>query len=210
MEKKTENLLLSILILCFSAILVVGATFALFTDSVTVNNHLQAGNLKVDLYRTAYTENALNAEGFLEEKIVQPQNNVIDDNDVNLRGNEVKWLFEVQNAVPQSYYQATLDLINKGTVALEYSMHIVLNEGETTDLVKQIQITVSYENSQVKSFMLSDCANNQIDLGVLTKGQTGRFSVKAEFINDNDVNNDAMDETVKFHVQVFATQKTTK
>ncbi len=207
MERKRKTLLLSILTLCICMVLVVGGTFALFTDEATVNNHLQAGNLKVGLYRTAYTEKVLVAEGYLDEKFVQSQDNVINGSDINLTDEDEEWLFSVNNAVPQSYYKADLDVVNNGSVAFNYGMQIMLKSGDTTDLVDQIQITVTYGDSQVKSFVLSDCANNKVDLGVLTTGQSGRFTVKAEFIDDTAVNNNAMNETVEFFVQVYATQR---
>ncbi len=210
MERRRKTLLLSILTLCICTALVVGGTYALFTDEATVNNHLQAGNLKVGLYRTAYTENVLDDEGYLETTVVHAQNDKIDSDDKNLE--EELWLFNVNNAVPQSYYEADLDVLNQGSVAFSYGMRIDLTAGADTALVNQIKITVTYGTNETW-FMLSDYAANSIDLGVLTTGQSGRFTVKAEFVDDvgeEFVNNNAMDETVEFFVQVYATQKVSK
>ncbi len=211
MERRRKTLLLSILTLCICTALVVGAAFALFTDEATVHSHLQAGNLKVGLYRTAYTENALDVDGYLGETVVQAQDNVIDSNDLNLE-NEL-WLFNIDNAVPQSYYEADIDIVNEGSVAFDYGMRIVLTNGSDTALVDQIEITVTYGDEQTKSFILSEYSTNDVDLGVLTAGKSGRFTVKAEFVDDVDeefVNNNAMNETVEFYVQVYATQRVSK
>ncbi len=213
MERKIKTLLLSTLTLCICTALIVGGTFALFTGEVKVNNHLQAGNLTVGLYRTAYTEKALNAAGYLEETVVQEQDNEIIDDEDNVKSDKnlkkELWLFNVNNAVPQSYYKAELDVVNEGSVAFDYGMRIDLTAGADTDLVKQIKITVTYGTNE-KSFMLCDYATNDIDLGTLTTDQSGRFTVKAEFVDDVDkefVNNNAMNETVEFFVQVYATQR---
>ncbi len=208
MEKRRKILLLSMLTLCICTALIVGGTYALFTDKANVSNHLQAGNLTVGLYRTAYTENTLNAEGFLVRTEVQAQNNEIDGDDIDLRNPENEWLCEVNNAVPQSYFEASLDVQNKGSVAFEYGARIVIEEGADTALAEQIQITITYGDSQRKMFKLSECSENDVDIGVLTTSQSGRFDVKAEFINDDAVNNDAQNQSVKFYVQVYATQKT--
>ncbi len=208
MERR-KTLLLSMLTLCISTALVVGGTFALFTDNVTVNNHLQAGNLTVGLYRTAYTENALDDNGYLEKTVVQAQDDVIDSNDLNLE-NEL-WLFDIDNAVPQSYYEADIDVVNEGSVAFDYGMRIVLTNGSDTALVDQIEITVTYGDEQTKSFILSEYATNDVGLGILTTEQSGRFTVNAEFIDHgnalNNANNAAQNQTVEFYVQVYATQR---
>ncbi len=210
MDRRGKTLLLSILTLCICTALVVGGTFALFTGEANVNNHLQAGNLKVGLYRTAYTENALNSDGYLVTTVVQRQDNERNESDMNLTDEETEWLFSVSNAVPQSYYEADLDVVNEGSVAFDYGMRIVMTSGEETALADQIRITVTYGDGQTKSFILSTYAANDVNLGILTTEQSDRFTVRAEFVDDNDeefVNNDAMDEAVKFYVQVYATQR---
>ncbi len=220
MEKRRKTLLLSIVTLCICTALVAGATFALFTDEATVNNHLQAGNLTVGLYRTAYTENALDADGYLKETVVHAQDNELiveegnEESDMDLTNEETEWLFSINNVVPQSYYEADLDVVNEGSVAFDHGMKIVMTSGEETALADQIRITVTYGDKQTKSFILSEYAANDIDLGVLTTGQSGRFTVKAEFIDHgsepDNANNAAQDQTVEFYVQVYATQRVSK
>ncbi len=220
MERRRKTLLLSILTLCVCTALVVGGTFALFTDEVIVNNHLQAGNLTVGLYRTAYTENTLNADGYLKETVVLAQDNelIVEEgnvkSDMDLTDEDTEWLFSINNVVPQSYYQADLDVVNEGSVAFDYGMRIVMTSGAETALADQIEITVTYKYDgkvQTKSFKLNEYATNDINLGILTTEQSGRFTVKAEFVDHgsepDNANNAAQNQTVEFYVQVFATQR---
>ncbi len=215
MKRRRKTLLLSILTLCICTALVVGATFALFTNQIKINNHLQAGNLTVGLYRTAYMENALDSDGYLKKTVVQAQDNelIVEEgnikSDIDLTDEETEWLFSINNTVPQSYYEADLDVVNEGSVVFDYGMRIVMTSGEETALADQIEITVTYGDEQVKTFTLSEYATNDVSLGSLTTGKSGRFTVNATFVDygnalDN-ANNAAQNQTVEFYVQVYAT-----
>ena len=57
------------ILLCLS--IVAGATWALFTDTQVVKNHLVAGDLTISLTRTELTKTYLNDDGFLVTKQVQ-------------------------------------------------------------------------------------------------------------------------------------------
>ena len=54
MGKSIRAALLSAIIACLCLVLIIGGTYALFSDSVTVNNHLAAGKLKVGLKMVGY------------------------------------------------------------------------------------------------------------------------------------------------------------
>ncbi len=222
MKRKEKTLLYSILSLSLCTVIVVGATHALFTDSVTVNNHLSAGNLKVGLERVSYKELSLNEQGVLAPKT---DNTVID---LTKNGKEI---FTVEKAVPMCEYEATIEVSNLGSTAFDYGMRILWTnqkEAEAKDvaLANQMQITVTSSkiaetdaDGKTESgvnyvqFMLNECAEREIDvsLGYLLKN-TGkdRFTVKAEFVHSDaeNVNNAAMDGALTLDVQVYATQKT--
>ncbi len=228
MEKRTKTLLLSILTLCICTVLVVGGTFALFTDKATVNNHLSAGNLDVGLYRTSYNECVLDADGLMA---------VSDENTdrINLVA-DGKALFNVTNAAPTSWYQATIEVSNLGSTAFDYGMCILWETDDSTTesekaLASQIKITITSKNISDEvadgkvtvtdesgnpvevnyvTFMLDECGleENKISLGYLLKNAgVETFTVKAEFVNDG-ANNSAKLATLDFDVQVYATQKT--
>ncbi len=225
MKRKEKTLLYCILSLSLCTTIVVGATHALFTDSVTVNNHLSAGNLKVGLERVSYKEWALNEEGTLALKTDGTPIDLTQD------GTEI---FTVENAVPTCEYEATIEVSNLGSTAFDYGMRILWTNQEDAEandiaLANQMQITVTSSkiadddaDGKTESgvnyvqFMLAECAqgNIDLDLGYLLKqnGQSTKdsFTVNAFFVNSDveNVNNAAMDGTLTFDVQVYATQKT--
>ncbi len=203
MKKTTRTLLVSSMALCLSTAIAVGATYALFTGGVTVNNHLKAGNLKVGLLRTAYQECVLNDDGLLE---VLP----VDETEIDLTKNPKK-LFTVTNAVPECWYQATLYISNEGSVAFDYGMSILWDETNATkaqkEFAEQIEISITYgATPTVTTFALNQCAENEIDLGYLLKGEDAEVIVKATFKDDAD-NDLVQNKSINFDVQVFAEQK---
>ncbi len=198
--------LLSMITLCFSVMMIVGGTFALFSDSQVVNNHLEAGNLDVGLHRVSYIAHQLDKDGVMKTSIE-------DTSDVDLNQNASK-LFEVKNAVPTSYYQATLRISNNGSTAFNYGLRILWEKTDKTSALeesfaKQIEITVtSSKLNSPKVFRLADCVSNDVGLGYILKdGSAETVTVKATFVNDNNVNNDAMLATIDFDVQIYAAQK---
>ncbi len=210
MRLNKRTLLLSLVTLCVSTMLIVGATFALFTGEVTVNNHLSAGNLEVGLLCTSYKYSAINEKGFLEES-----GETLDEA-VDLT-KENSAIFTVVDAVPTSWYKAEIEVSNIGTTAFDYGMRIIWNandnqEDNDVDLADQILITVeSTKLPEPVSFKLSEAKDHDIKLGYLIRGAKGddaeKFTVTAEFVNDDDINNSAMLATLEFDVQVYATQR---
>ncbi len=204
-----KKLVHSILALILCAIIIVGATMALFTDNIVVNNHLSAGNLEVGLHRVSYQEFSIDANGLMSNKA---QNT--DRIDLN---KDASVLFNISNAVPSSLYQATIEVTNLGTTAFNYGMRILWQANDNPDdndevFASQIRITVTGSKIQNEtnsvSFMLSEVSSvTDISLGYMLKGADPEtFTVKAEFVN-SDSNNAAMLASIIFDVQVFAVQK---
>ncbi len=206
-----RGLLTIMLTLLLSMVLIVGATYALFTGEATVNNHLKAGNLKVGLERTSYQAHVLdNDTGRM----------VTTDPDVTRVDltKDPKELFVVENSVPTCWYKADILVTNKGTVAFNYGMRIIwdLSKVEESEkpyaeaFAKQIEITVTYGENEAK-FLLEDFATNDIDLGYLERNASGTFTVMAEFLNDEDTeefdNDYVQEKEIKFDLQVYAEQK---
>ncbi len=205
-ENGKKNVLISIAALLVGGIVVTGATYALFTGKGTVNNHLKAGNLTVGLHRTSYQAYLLTDKGLLEATKE-------DITDVDL-AKDPKQLFQVTNAVPESWYQATMQVSNDGSVAFDYGVRILWNEkGEAPAdevlFASQMEITLTYGNEQTETFMLDESAEKDIDLGTLLKDEKGSFTVKAEFKND-EKNDEVQNTSVNFDIQVYATQNTSK
>ncbi len=208
MNKRMRTLAISMIVLCISCTVIVGGTFALFSDTDTVSNHLVAGNLDISLDRIGYTEYVLGEDGTMVLKNA-------DTAPVDLVENDDK-LFSMVNAVPSSYYEATMQVTNNGSTAFDYGVSIIWNtdgkaSAQQMAFAKQIRITVSSDKinneAHTVSFMLADCATNSVPLGYMLKGANPEsFTIKAEFIDSED-NNAAMLATLDFDMQVYATQK---
>ena len=202
---KKRTLLLSALTALLGVSVAVGASYALFTDQVTVNNHLSAGSLDVGLYRVEYKENVLVADGTMAESTP-------DTTRVDLTQNADK-LFVIDDLfVPTSWYETTVEVSNSGDVAFDYGVRILWKDDPANDkdqiIAKQIQITISVGDTQKEQFYLCDCADYDVVLGSMLKGDAAeQFTVKAEFVNRDD-NNVAMQAKIEFDLQVYATQKT--
>ena len=202
---KKRTLLLSALTALLGVSVAVGASYALFTDQVTVNNHLSAGSLDVGLYRVEYKENVLVADGTMAESTP-------DTTRVDLTQNADK-LFVIDDLfVPTSWYETTVEVSNSGDVAFDYGVRILWKDDPANDkdqiIAKQIQITISVGDTQKEQFYLCDCADYDVVLGSMLKGDAAeQFTVKAEFVNRDD-NNAAMQAEIEFDLQVYATQKT--
>ncbi len=210
-KTKQRTLLLALVAIALSTVLIVGGTYALFTGDVRVNNHLSAGKLEIGLYRTSYTEHVLGANGLMSTKLP-------DTDPVDLVENRDK-LFNITDlAVPTAWYEATLEVSNLGSVAFDYGVRMIWEENDAErPFAEQIRITVT-SATVTKTFMLTACED--VDLGsILRGGEAQSFTVKAEFVDDvelntgvenpddlkdNDVNQNA---GISFDVQVYAVQK---
>ncbi len=203
---KTNKLLLSMLALCLCTVVVIGATYALFTDTVTVNNHLSAGNLKVGLHRISFKETTLGDSGLLEDKT--PNTDRID---LTLDNSKV---FNILGAVPESIYTAEIEVSNHGTVAFDYGVRVLWAPNDDPDdtdedFAEQLEITIKSEKLDAPvTFLLSECQDKNIDLGFLlwNKG-VETFTVEVKFLSLAGNNNVRLG-SIDFDIQVYATQKT--
>lgn len=203
MQKKFKVLFISYIVILFCTVLIVGGTFSLFTDSVKVVNHLQAGSLDVELIRTNLEYTKINELGYLE--VVKDNDNFdftnkVDANIFGISDNNLE-------IIPGSYFNVTLDLINKGNVAFEYSIKFVLN-GEENELIKQLDVEIIDNNGNIKVKRLSELIKDESiligDMDNLHNKET--FKIKITFL-DLEENNTAKDEDLCFDLVVIAVQK---
>ena len=189
------------MVVCVCLALLIGGSYALFSDSVDVNNHLKAGNLKVGLERVSYQTSTIGSDG-----------NWIDgtaDTSVVDLTSDSQALFATENAVPGSWYEAKIKVTNKGNVAFDYGMRMLWNtNGEATaeqqELAGQIRMTITYgANNTSVSFMLDE--SSDVELGRLLSGASEIFTVRAE-LTDAANNNAVQDISLDFDLQVYATQ----
>ena len=92
----------AIILLCMT--IIAGMTFALFTDSKRVKNHLQAGDLEVTLTRTYLEYSVLNPQGKLAVTKVEEDLNFTNSTNQNVFGVDAKNI----RIVPGSYFKADL------------------------------------------------------------------------------------------------------
>ncbi len=200
---KRRTLLLSITTLALALSLVAGATFALFTDSVTLGNHLQAGTLDVTLTRTNLVTETLDSQGLLTK--------TEDSADVDFSDSTDKNIFNITPTtliVPGSTFNAELELANNSTVAFNYYIEIVY-KGDSEDLAKQLKVTAN-TGTETSAYVKDGVTlgSKTAPLGTLVKGAKKVFTVEVVFENLSN-NNDAQGKNVQFDLIVHAIQATT-
>ena len=219
-RKRTVLVSTAIILLCMS--IIVGMTWALFTDTKTVNNHLQAGDLSITLLRTELTKTMLDGKGYLDTVEVQKttdepvdfsENDPNDTADDNVFGIE-----EGETIVPGTKYVAVMKIENHSDVAFGYWIEIKCSdESKQEDLAKQLKVTVTTSTDSY-DFV----ANGLIvkpEQGYIEAVEVGAddvyFTVTVEFVDlglDADgvgANNSAKNDTVDFDLVVNAVLLTT-
>ena len=197
--------------------MVMGVTYALLTEKVTVKNHLNSGNLNLTLYRTALEYRVLNDDGEFEITTIndtpKPEDkgmNFTEPTDEGIFG--IKEGYEDIVIAPGSYFAATMALYNEGSIAFDYKINLDLI-GDVNELAEQLQVTITYPDNperaqQIK--MLSELTGTGnslvIDEGHMTPGQDKMaFTVRVTFVTDEN-NNDAINQEVEFDLTVSAVQ----
>lgn len=211
---KAIILALVVIVLCIS--LIVGGTFALFTDKVTINNHLQAGTLKITLIRTAHSYKILDEDGYLATTAVTSESKNVEDADF-------KNAFDLPaNALiaPQSELSATFEIQNNDTVAFSYSVQLVVTDSEGneleiadfTELNKQLklELTDASGNTVSRNGDTESPANSITVSGakIVEVDGSETFTVKLAFIDNTEINNLAQSQNAYFDIVVIATQAT--
>ncbi|MBR2375577.1 MAG: SipW-dependent-type signal peptide-containing protein [Clostridia bacterium] len=204
---KVRTLLMSCVMMLLCAAMIVGGTFALWSDSAKVENHLTAGTLKVKLERISLTKTYLdNDTGYLVTTV--PDTSIVDFTDTNTANANVFGIDNEEKVVPCSKYEATLRLTNNGDVAFSYDVIIQLTSASNA-LAEQLKIYVDGEDKGTLDEYVAD-GKAIIATQTMAKNDAAKeFTVKVEFINDDSVNNDAQSKEVKFDLLVNAVQKTT-
>ena len=217
--KKKRSVLLSVLTLLLCLALVASGTYALFSDQVTLKNHLVAGTLDITLIRTNLTTTSLDANtGFLV-KTENPEDidfsKPADVNDPNAKNKNVFDITDETLIVPGCTYAAEMQIQNNTDVAFGYWLEIVFDDTVDLTLAEQLKVTVTtVDESKSVSGMLNTKAGliggENDPIGVLAKGGAALFTITVEFCDlDHSVNNNAKNGTFDFDVVVHAVQVTT-
>lgn len=210
-KSKVRMLLTACVMIMLCAAMIVGGTYALWSDKVEVNNHLSAGMLKVSLQRTYLEKYTLGDDMYMTK--------TTDDTIATATANIFGMGSEV--VVPTSYYAARLKLTNDGDVAIDYEIKVVVKNDSDKELAKQVKVfigegeigNVTYDEGK---YLVTETDGNvpltqfTIGNGFIDKTQTEKvFWVKIVFENRHD-NNAAQNKQAKFDLLVTATQRTTQ
>lgn len=192
----------AVILLCMT--IIAGMTYALFSDSETVRNHLKAGDLDATLTRTYLEYNVLDAAGRLEVIQVEGEFDFSNASTKNVFGVDSTNLL----LIPGGYFKADMKLANTGNVAFTYNIGIQLI-GKGNALAEQLQVTVTHPNGTTTTKMLSELTQGiTIDSGELIRGGAAQeFSVTILFV-DSGTNNSAQDQQAEFDLVVTAVQST--
>lgn len=208
MTRSQRSVLLSVLTLVLALALVAGGTYALFSDTVSLKNHLEAGTLKITLTRTELRGKVLNnTTGYLDDLKVT--------DDVPFTDPTGKNVFDVTDntlIVPGCYYEADLEVKNESSVAFGYWLEIKFDDSADLELADQLTVTV-VTDAGTEDDPLSASAgligSETAPVAKVAKGTAATFTVRVDFENlANDVNNDAKGQKVNFDLIVHAVQLT--
>jgi predicted ribosomally synthesized peptide with SipW-like signal peptide len=193
--------------------IIVGMTWALFTDTQKVSNHLQAGDLSITLKRTELTKTTLNAQG----KLVTSAPDTTTKTFSNPTNENVFGIVEGEKIVPGTKYVAKMQIENHSDVAFGYWIEIVCTDKTNgADLAKQLKVTVNTDSADsafVNDGLTVKGANGGY-VGELIIGATAEFTVTVEFLdsfvaeNNIDHNDLAQGEKLSFDLVVHAVQAT--
>ena len=198
-EKRKRILLISgaVILLCLT--IIIGMSYALFSDTERVTNHLQAGNLNITLERTKLVSRYLTDQGFLDTK----SNNTLKDFTDNKNEN----VFDITDStliVPGCEYIADLLITNNSKTAFSYWVEVVYKGEKDVDLASQIEVTIIRDNKVIGTL---DKGLTSATINILAVGEYDDFTVGIKF-KDLATNNSAMDDSLDFDLVVHAIQET--
>ena len=206
-RKRTLLVSGAVILLCMTIIF--GVSYALFTDTESVGNHLVAGKLDITLERTKLTSTYLTSRGFLDTQT----NATVKD----FTNNKNENVFDIDGAlvVPGSKYVAEMKITNNSTstksnVAFGYWIEIVYTGKAKIDLADQIDVVVTTTSGTQKKLSEGLTVGSSSDpVGILAVGESASFSVSIEFLDlANNVNNLAQGDEITFDLRVHAVQYT--
>jgi len=223
--KTRRVLIISNLIILLCMAIILGMTWALFTDTAMVKNHLQAGDLKIKLERTELEKITLNDKGYFTTDTYSTDVNAENTAYRDFTGLTKENVFDIQNGeriVPGATYVAKMKITNQGDVAFKYWIQIATqndpeNQPSSAELAKQLDVTVTVLGKDgrtvTKRLDASLFVGSEADaIGVLGINDYSEFTVTVKFVDDREdetLDNDAAQgKQVYFDLVVHAVQYT--
>ena len=201
--KTGRALLISCVVILVCLAIVLGVTYALFSDTETLNHHLKAGKMDITLTRTNLVTTALDSTtGYLVKK-ESP-----DDVDFSNTTRNVFDIAEGSLVVPGSEYTAEMKISNNSDTAFAYWIEIRFDDKDDIPMADQIEVKVTPHGKTVEPQLLSKgftIGSETSPVGTLAKTASEDFSVNVKFL-DNGVNNAAKGQEVEFDLVIHAIQ----
>lgn len=200
---KIRTLLVACVMIMLCSAMIVGGTYALWTDTVTVSNHLVAGSLDVKLARTSLSKTYLDTEtGYLTTDQDTTELDLSEATTANVFG-----IADDELIVPCSSYEATLKLSNVGSVAFNYDV-VIQCTSVSNALAEQLAVYVDDVQVGYLSDFYAEGEEAIISQQTMSKTDAAKlFTVKIVF-EDLDTNNNAKGQSASFDLVVKATQAT--
>ena len=207
MIKSRRAMLVAVLTMLLCLAVVAAGSYALFTDSVSLDNHLQAGRLDITLVRTSLEKTTLDEKGYLTTS--NPDTRLVDFSKTNTEN--ALGLDPTKKIVPGSKYVASFEIQNNSDVAFGYWIEIVCRDkslGE--ELAKQVKITVNTESAFIGEGLVVKASDSSY-IEIIDVGGKDSFTVTVEFIDslsssNLDDNNLAKGQSIDFDIVVKALQ----
>lgn len=210
MKRRAKTLLLSCMTIVMSVMVLIAGSVALFSEDNKMQTHLIAGKLDARLERVALVTTKLDEKGYLKEVTEQTES----DKPVPFTDKTTENVFGLgsdEKIVPCTVLTATLKLSNDGDVAFGYWVEIVAQKGyETSELAKQMKVTVTPENGVATEKYLSEgltIGSTDDAIGIVELSKATTFTVQIKFEDRTD-NNAAQSAEAIFDLVVHATQVT--
>ena len=217
----------AMILLCLTVL--IGTTWALFTDRQEVRTHLQAGDMDITLKRVELSKTTLDSDGYL---VTKPVAGVVDFTNTTITAQQnVFALTGEEKIVPGTSYTAKMRIENHSDVAFGYWIEIVCEDEDARKaLAEQVTVTVTPEGkapvaASVKNgLIVGGPAENQLvgklatnkDLSVAEDKNSDTFTVTVTFEdlgytldangNPQSNNNSAKNQNIKFDLVVRAIQ----
>ncbi len=216
MAVKKRTIALACTTIALSMATLASGSYALFTDDVLGNVHLEAGTLSATLTRTAHSARVYDpVTGYFVDKGAQNESVDFTDNDTD----NVFGLEEGMLIVPTSTFTATMTIANDDILPFNYYIGIVLAKtdasGETIDynlmyLDDQIEVSVAVAGGTPTTQRLTGdftVGSETAPIGRLANGETQSFTVTVTFVDEGG-NNSAQGESLNFDLVVYTVQNT--
>jgi len=198
MLRKTK-IIVSAAVLVSAIGVAVGTTYALFTSTKTVNNHIKAGSLKVGFYMTSFVYDQLDSDGLIESHTEDltswtGYNTSVQGVDLKVfTGNVIN----VDKFCPDMSGYAIFKVVNEGDIAFNYTFEVTNKKATWKDGTDK--------TSDMDSVFTIDTTGVSTD--VVKKGASVDTN-KVSFEFDELASNDWMESTFTFDIVLSATQVT--